>query len=79
MAIHDTIAATLAEMGLCSTPTALLRTVLIGGGYFAGEKYRFDGGCAVWLAERNVIEVYDDDGKLLKTITLGRLEGGEAA
>ena len=79
MTIHDAVTAVLAEIGFCSTPTALLRTVLIRDGYFVGHKYRFDGGWATWLAKTNVIEVYDDDGKLLKTVAVETTEKGSAA
>jgi len=33
------------------------------------SRYRFEGGHVVWLAEKNVIEVCDEDGKLQKTVT----------
>lgn len=79
MTIHDAVAAVLAEMGFCSTPTALLRTILIRDGYFVGHKYRFDGGWATWLAKTNVIDVYDNDGKPLKTVTMEATEKGTAA
>ena len=75
---YDAVAATLAAMGLCSPPAALLRTVLIHDGFFLGEKYRFDGGYAIALAGKNAIEVYDDAGKLLKTVSL-EVSGGEKA
>jgi hypothetical protein len=65
--------------GLASGPASLMRTILLRDRYFVGHKYRFDGGYAVWLAETNMIEVYDDGGKLLKTVALGRSQGGEAA
>ena len=58
----------LKELGLDAA--ALSHTLLIRDGYFVGFKYRFDGGCAVWLIEKKVIEVYDGDGKLLKTAIL---------
>ena len=65
-AIQDVVAATLKEMGLGA---AFVRTVLIQDGFFVGHKYRFhEGGHAVWRAEKNVIEVYNDDGNLLKTV-----------
>jgi hypothetical protein len=79
MAIHDTAATTLTEMGLCKAPAAFVRTVLTWDGYFVGEKYRFDGGYAAWIAATNVIEVYDDAGKLLKTVAIGTAEKGSAA
>jgi hypothetical protein len=77
--IHDAIEALLREMGLCAAPAPLLRTILVHDGYFVGEKYRFDGGCATWMAKTNVIEVCDDEGKLLKTVALGKPGKGEAA
>ena len=73
--VQDLVAATLAEMGVRVAP---MRTILIQKGYFVGHKYHFDGGYAVWLIEKNVIEVYDDDGKLLKTVSL-EMNGGEKA
>jgi hypothetical protein len=54
-----------------------MRTILIQKGYFVGYKYHFEGGYAVWLVETKEIEVYDDDGKLLKRI--GPTTGGEQA
>jgi len=30
----------------------------------------FDGGYAIWRAENGVVEVYDEEGKLLKTVTI---------
>ena len=73
--VHDAVAATLAEMGLCAAPT---RTILIQKGYFVGHKYRFEGGWAIRLADKNKVELYDDDGKMLKTVSL-EMNGGEKA
>ena len=64
---HDLVTASLKEMGINVVP---MRTILITNGYFVGRKYRFDGGYAIRLAGKNAIEVYDDEGKLLKTITV---------
>jgi hypothetical protein len=77
--IHDVVAATLRSMGLCRDPASLIRTILLRDCHFIGHKYRFDGGYAAWVAETNIIEVYDGDGKLLTTFALGTTEGGEAA
>ena len=63
---QDFVTATLAEMGICVAP---MRTILIQKGYFVGHKYRFDGGYAIRLAGQNAIEIYDDAGKLLKTVS----------
>ena len=72
---HDSVTAALAATGICAS----MRTILIQKGYFVGHKYRFDGGYAIRLAGKNVIEVYDDVGKLLKTVTLEETDKKEAA
>jgi hypothetical protein len=71
--ITEVVAATLREMGLAADAAALTRTILIRDGYFAGHKYRFDGGYALWLTENSVLEVYDDAKQVLKTV------GGETS
>ncbi len=76
---HDIVAATLRNMGLCQVPASLIHTILLRDGHFVGQKFRFDGGYAAWVAATNVIEVYGDDGKLVQTIVLTRPESGEAA
>ena len=74
------VAATLKEMGFGADATALTCTALIRDGYFVGHKYRFhEGGHAVWLAEKNVIEVYDNAGKLLKTVGVEKTDGEKRA
>ena len=54
-------------------------TALIQKGYLVGHKYRFDDGYAVWLIEKNAIEVYDDEGKLLKMVSLQEIKKKTAA
>jgi len=73
---QDFVTTTLQEMGIRAAP---MRTILIQEGYFVGHKYRFEGGYAVWLIEKNAIEVYDDEGKLLKTGGLEMNDGEKAA
>ena len=75
--IHDLVAATLAELGLPG-PTNFIQTMLMRDGYFVGHKLRYDGGYTIWLAGGNTIEFYDEQGKLLKTVTVG-VEKGAAA
>jgi hypothetical protein len=73
---HDIVTATLAEMGVCTAPT---RTILIQKGYFVGHKYHFDGGYAVRLAAKNAVEIYGDEGKLLKTVSLEETDKKDVA
>jgi len=72
---RDFVTATLAEMGICAS----MRTILIQKGYFVGHKYRFDGGYAIQLAGKNAIEIYDENGKLLKTVSLEETDKKDAA
>ena len=76
--IHDVVAEALAEVGI-PEPPCLARTVLLQDRYFVGHKMQFDGGHAIWLAERNVVEVYDREGHLLKAVALGTDEKRAAA
>ena len=75
--IQDAVAATLTEMGV---PTAsMVHTILLRDCYFIGHKFRFDGGCAIGLAETNAVQVYDDSRKLLKTVAFQSDEKEAAA
>ncbi len=75
--IQDSVAATLKEMGICVAP---MRTFLIKKGYFVvRHKYRFEGGYVIRRVGKSEVEVYDDDGKLLKTVTLAETEKKSAA
>jgi hypothetical protein len=68
--IHDAVAAAVRDVGLCDEPSHMIRTILLRDRYFVGHKYRFDGGYAIWIAATDAIEVYSDDGSLLKTVAL---------
>ena len=68
-AISDLVAATLAELGL-PVPTNIIQTMLLRDGYFVGWKLRYDGGHAVVRAGGSTIEIFDDQGTVLKTVTL---------
>ena len=62
--ISDGVKDTLAEIGI--TTDSLVRPILIQDGYFLGQKYAYDGGYVIWLANSDTVEVYSDDGVLLK-------------
>ena len=74
--MEDSVAATLKEMGICVAPR---RTLLIQKGYFVGHKYRFEGGYAIRFAGKSEVEIFDDDGKLLKTVSLVETDKKDAA
>jgi hypothetical protein len=64
--IPDVVAAALAEKGIAAD--SLVRTLLIQDGHFVGEKYRFDGGYVIWVADSNAVEIHVEDGTDLKTV-----------
>ena len=62
--LPEVVAAALREMGLGIDEAALNRSILIRDGNFVGHKFRFDGGYALWLVEKGVVEVYDNEGNM---------------
>ena len=76
--VYDIVKDALTEMGLLNS-SPLVRTILLRDRCFVGEKYRFQGGSAVCLAGKDVVEVYDQDGNLLKTIAVERPDAQKAA
>jgi hypothetical protein len=68
--IHDFVATILAELGL-PAPANIIQTMLMHDGYFVGWKFRYDGGFVVLHTNGNAIELYDEQGTPLKTVTLG--------
>ena len=75
--IHDVVAATLSELGL-PAPAHIIQTMLMKDRFFVGWKFRYDGGYGILHAGGNTIEVYDEQGTLLKTVALED-KRGEAA
>jgi hypothetical protein len=67
--IQELLAVPLSELGI-PAPTNVIQTMLMGDNYFAGWKFRYDGGCAIWRAGDTTIELYDEQGMLLKTVAL---------
>jgi hypothetical protein len=48
----------------------LEETILIDGGKCAARSYRLDGLMAMWLIEVGILQFYDADGAMLRTINL---------
>ena len=75
--IQDAVTTALAEMGIAAA--SLVHTILLRDCHFVGHKFRFDGGYAIWLAETNTVEVYDDGRRLLKKVVIESDEKEAAA
>ena len=76
--ILNLVAATLSELGM-PAPTNIIPTMLTRDGYFVGWKIRYDGGHAILWAAGDVIELYDENGNLLRTVGIDTPEEGAAA
>jgi hypothetical protein len=63
--IYESVVAAITDSGF-SEPSSMIRTILLRDRRFIGEKYRFESGYAIWHAEGSTVEVYNDDGSLLK-------------
>jgi hypothetical protein len=58
----------------------LQETVLIDDGKCAARTYRVDGLMAMWLVEVGIVQFYDAEGTMLRTVNLlQRLEPMSAA
>ncbi|MEN6449834.1 MAG: hypothetical protein ABFC96_05010 [Thermoguttaceae bacterium] len=73
----DLLAATLRQLGL-PDPADTIQTILMKDGRFVGHKLRYDGGYALLRADNNTLELYSDQRKLLKTVTLDGEKGAAA-
>ena len=67
--IQELVAPILGEIGL-HAPINVILTMLMHDGYFIGWKIRYDGGYAVLHTGGNAVELFDEQGKLLKTAAL---------
>jgi hypothetical protein len=65
--LQEIVVETLAQMGI-SRPRHLIRTLALQGGCLVAEKFRYDDGYAICPVGSDVIEFYDHNGKLLKTV-----------
>jgi hypothetical protein len=72
--ISDFVAATLTKLGL-PVQTCDMLTMLVRDHRFAGYRFVYDGGCAVLRAGGSILDLYDDWGRLLRTVAIGT--GGE--
>ncbi len=71
--VYDAVIAVIQEMGI--EDTSLVRTVLVRDNRFVGWKYYYTGGYAICMAGSDVVEFYDDDGELLKTVPAPKEKG----
>jgi hypothetical protein len=75
--ISDLVAATLTQLGL-PIQTCTMLTMLVRDRRFAGYRFTYDGGYAILHAGGNTHAFYDDEGTMLKTLSV-ESENGAAA
>jgi hypothetical protein len=76
--LHQTIAAALSELGLPEQPCRST-SFLVQDGYCTGQRFRFDEIEAIWLIAEKVVQFYDENGRLLKSVSVGTVEDRKAA
>ena len=76
--LHQAIAAGLSELGM---PDLVCRrtTFLIRDGHCVGQRFLFEGIQAVWLIAENLIQFYDENGRMLRSVKVKVARREEAA
>ena len=75
--IQEKVAAALAELSQ-PAPTSVIQTMLMHDGYFVGWKFRYDGGYAILHADSGTMGLFDEEGKVVKTVALEAGKGAAA-
>jgi hypothetical protein len=76
--LQDIVVEILTKMGV-SAQDGLIRTLALQGGRLVAEKFRYEGGYAICPTGSDVIEVYDYDGQLLKSVAISATKCKETA
>ena len=72
------VAATLNELGI-PAPSALIHTFALQEGRLVAEKLRYDGGYAIWIVGSEVVQFYDQGGRLLRSVAVASAKVTAAA
>ena len=77
-AIRSLVLRTLDELGRgTAQPTG--ESLLTLAGYYVGREFRFTGVRAVWMASQSEIKFYDDEGGLLRSVSIEQNVAPKAA
>ena len=52
----------------------LSEVILIKDGYYAGHRFAFEGGYAVWFLDEQQVKIHRHDGALLKVVLMGKVD-----
>ena len=61
------ITSVFSELGVNSP---FIETILLRDRFYVGRKFRAGGFQVIWWVEKNLVEVFDEDGQVVKTIGL---------
>ena len=67
--VHTLVVQSFRDLGL-GNPLDLEENILIDDGRYAGRSYRAGDLMAMWLIEVGLVQFYDADGNMLRTINL---------
>ena len=73
--ISQVIASIFAQKGV-NPP--FIETILLRDRFYVGRKYRAGGYQVIWWIEKNVVEVFDEDGQVVESIGLEQELGKSA-
>jgi len=51
-------------------PNHVDENILIDEGRYVARSYRIEGLLAMWLVDVGIVQFYDDDGEMLRTVNL---------
>jgi hypothetical protein len=67
--LKESLQTALSELGK-SGPANIIQTMLLKYRFFVGWKFRYDGGYAILHAKNGSLEVFDEQGALLRTVAV---------
>lgn len=67
--LRETVAEAVASLSL-PPPASFIQTMLMKDGFFVGWKFRYDGGHALLHVNDNTLELFDQQGTMVKTVTI---------
>ena len=69
--VREMVVRTFEELGVSRWVAAdAEETILINEGQYVGRSYRVDGYMAMWLVPAGLVQFYNADGDMLRTVNL---------
>jgi hypothetical protein len=69
--VRELVANAFEDLGVAIFDSSGLKeTIVIDDGRYVARSYRADGYMAMWLIGVGIVQLYDDEGNMLRTINL---------